>query len=223
MTSRPPAPQPEASARATALACLVVLAAFGAAVSMLTGGLEHWTFESLRKAQAASGQRVAPATVLRNSRGEHHAAWGVRNEDKRPVIHIVDFIYTTCPTVCQALGSEYQQMQRLLRDAPDSGVRLLSISFDGARDGADELAAYARRYGADAAVWSVTAPADAAEQRALLRALGVVAVPDGLGGYVHNASLHLIDARGQLHAIYDYSEWARALAHARGIAQEATP
>jgi protein SCO1 len=190
---------------------------------MLTGGGEHWTFESLRKAQAASGQVVAPVLVLRNSRGEQRAAWSTHGKDQGPTVHIVDFIYTTCPTVCQALGSEYQQMQRALLDAPDSNVRLLSISFDAARDGPGELAAYERRHGADDAVWRVTAPADATEQHALLRALGVVAVPDGWGGYVHNASLHLIDARGQLHAIYDHSEWPRALAHAHRLAHPAAP
>ena len=40
-------------------------------------------------------------------------------------------------------------------------------------------------------------------QPALLSAFGAVAVPDGLGGYEHNAAIHLLDDAGRLVRISD--------------------
>jgi protein SCO1 len=59
------------------------------------------------------------------------------------------------------------------------------------------------------------------ESRALLRALGVVVVPDGSGGFVHNGAIHLLDGQGSLRALFDYTRWPEALAAARRVAEEA--
>ncbi len=133
-------------------------------------------------------------------------------------VQLLDFIYTTCPTLCQALGSEYQRMQRALDDLPATGVHLVSLSFDVARDGQGELAAYAARHRAQPEHWTVAAPLTAEGIRRLMQQLGVVAVADGLGGYVHNGEIHLIDGAGVLRGIYAYAEWPAALAAARGLA-----
>ena len=45
-------------------------------------------------------------------------------------------------------------------------------------------------------------------------ARGVVAVPDGFGGFVHNGAIHLIDADGTLRGIFDLDEWPQALERA---------
>jgi protein SCO1 len=55
----------------------------------------------------------------------------------------------------------------------------------------------------------------------LLSSLGVVVIPDGLGGYAHNAGPHLIDRHGRLHAVHNAEDWLTALAHARRIADAA--
>jgi protein SCO1/2 len=140
-------------------------------------------------------------------------------DGKRPgEVHLLDFIYTTCPTLCQALGSEYQRMRRALDDLPAKGVHLVSLSFDVARDGQSELAAYAARHHAQPGHWTVAAPLTAEGNRRLMQQLGVVAVADGLGGYVHNGEIHLIDAAGVVRGIYAYDQWPAALAAARSLA-----
>jgi protein SCO1 len=203
----------------TLAVCAAVLAVFGAVTHGLTGGFEHWTFESLRVTRAAAGNTTVPAMLVRNSTGGVEVLWQRSGAASLAPITIVDFIYTTCPTVCQALGSEYQRMQSQLRSDSEAGVRLLSISFDPARDSPNALAAYGRRFAANDDLWQLAAPTDDATLQTLLRRLGVVAVPDGSGGFVHNAALHLIDEGGRLHAIYDTADWAGALAHARRLAQ----
>jgi protein SCO1/2 len=200
---------------ATAWACALTFAFAVAAIGTLTRGFEHWTFEDLRQAQARLGELRAPPIAARTSRGELRTLF----DGKAPgEVQLVDFIYTACPTLCQALGSEYQRMQRALDDLPAKGVQLVSLSFDIARDGQAELAAYAARHRARPEHWTVAAPLAAADNRQLMQQLGVVVVADGLGGYLHNGEIHLFDADGVLRGVYAYDQWAAALAAARRLA-----
>jgi protein SCO1/2 len=125
----------------------------------------------------------------------------------------VEFIYTRCPTLCRTLGVEFRQVSELLhaqRLADD--VALVSISFDPDHDLRRELARYARDHGADGEHWRVARVRNAADRDALLQAFGVVVIPDGLGGYEHNAAIHLVDARGRLVQIADIGQPAQFVA-----------
>jgi protein SCO1/2 len=141
----------------------------------------------------------------------------------QPAAFLVDFIYTRCPGVCSALGSEYLQMQRALAArtaaAPASAnVRLVSISLDVAGDDVAALAGYAARFGADPARWTIAVPASAVDAEVLLRSLEVVSIPDGQGGFVHNGAIHLVDARGRLRGLFELDGWPQALAAAERLA-----
>ena len=64
----------------------------------------------------------------------------------------------------------------------------------------------------------------AADLAAWLRTFGIVVIPDGYGGYEHNAALHLVDERGRLVRILDLGatdEAASFLAGARSVARVA--
>jgi protein SCO1/2 len=191
-----------------------------------TGGFEHWTFESLRREQAARGRLHAPDVVLIDSLGQDRRPWNRRQPGEarpgRGDVLIVDFIFTRCVTVCQSLGTAFQQMQaQLPADGGRDGtprIRLLSISFDPGHDTPAALHAYALRHRADPSRWAVAVPTGARETQALLRALGVVVIPDGWGGYTHNAGLHVIDASGRLAGIHDLDAWPQAMADAQARA-----
>ena len=53
---------------------------------------------------------------------------------------------------------------------------------------------------------------DPIELRGLLDAFGVVVLPDGAGGFVHNAAIYLVDATGRLAHVYDADAAERAIA-----------
>jgi protein SCO1/2 len=199
----------------TAWACWLTFAACLAVVGALTRGFEYWTFEGLRQARAELGELRAPPTTTRTSQGETRTLF--EGKSSRAVV-LVDFVYTTCPYVCQALGSDFQRLQQALDDDPAPGVHLVSLSFDGGRDGQAALAAYANRFRARPERWTVASPLTAELNRQLMQSLGVVAVADGLGGYVHNGDIHLIDGAGVLHGIYSHDGWEAALAAARNLA-----
>jgi protein SCO1 len=205
-----PAPRP---LWPTLLCCGVLLAVFAAAVARISNGFELWTFESLRRAQAQQGLLQASPLAATLSDGSQRVLWA---GGAAPRAFLVDFIYTRCPTVCQSLGSEYQRMQaELARQA--APVQLVSLSFDPAHDDVAALAAYASLHHAEPARWWIAVPAAADSQR-LLGELGVVAVPDGLGGYLHNGAIHLLDGEGRLREVFDDDDWPQALVAAQRLA-----
>lgn len=203
----------------TLMACLFVLSAFASATAALTHGFTWWTFESVRRAEARAGRLVAAPIDVIDSENRELALWAATGDPD--AIFIVDFVYTHCITVCQALGPEFARMQALVAANPASrrSLRLASLSLDVERDGSAELGAYARRNHADPAIWSVAAPRSLQTSAQLMRQLGVIAIPDGFGGFVHNGTIHVIDGRGVVRGIYDTAGWRDALAAASALAE----
>lgn len=190
------------SARRTTIAATLVFAAGLAAAHSATDGFEAYTLESARRLAALNAPAPVPDLAL-----ELADAGGARLRDLPGRVLLVDFIYTSCPTTCAALGSVYARLQRRLAPEIAAGtVRLVSISFDPGRDGPAELRAYRARYSQDAAGWDLGRPERAAELKRWLAAFGVVVIPDGLGGYAHNAALHVVGPDRKLVAILDFDD-----------------
>lgn len=57
----------------------------------------------------------------------------------------LNFIFTTCTTICPVMTATFAQMRRELGDAGD-GLRLVSISIDPEYDRPDKLQAYAEQF-----------------------------------------------------------------------------
>ena len=89
-------------------------------------------------------------------------------------------------------------MRRFNADPSLGGVNLVSISFDVAGDSTSRLREYAAHYGAETGRWRIARLRNASDLRALLRAFGIVVIPDGVGGFQHNAAIHLLNTEGRL-------------------------
>jgi protein SCO1/2 len=199
----------------TALASLALALLGWQSAAWLTQDFRVWTAEGARRLTVIDRPVHAPAAALAGPQmtGQNLPDW-LAGPGR---VTVVDFVYTRCATVCSALGSEFQQLQRSI--SADPAVRLLSISFDPAHDDAAQLQQYANRWGADPRTWRVVSVPDAGELKRLLDAFQVVVIPDGLGGYEHNAALLIVDGRGRLVRIFDHTELDAALSYARSIAQ----
>ncbi len=191
-----------------------------ASAHVLTHDFQVWTAEGARRLEVALSPVAAPAVPL-------SAPWTASQRLDQVLADghaatIVDFVYTRCTTVCLALGNTFQQLQTAIvsvnPDAVDPSVRLLSISFDPAHDDTQTLRQYAARLHADPRVWRFAGPRNAHDLTQLLKPYEVVVIPDGLGGFEHNAALLVVDPRGRLVRIFDYAEADLALAYARSIA-----
>ncbi len=195
----------------TLLASGLILAAGLASLAAITAGFHAFTTETARRLAIAHQPRAIPAARLETAQGDVLDLARLRGRWL-----LVDFIYTRCMTYCSVQGNEFARLQERLRDAiEDDRVALLSISFDPEHDGPAALAAYQKRSGDRGRGWIATRPADTASLRPLLDAFEVKAIPDGSGGFVHNAAIEVVDPQGRLVAVFD---WDAASAAATYVA-----
>ena len=195
----------------TTVATLAIAFVLGAALWQSTDGLRAFTTEGIRRLSVMEQPRAVPAVRLIDMRGRE-----LTLADEIGRVVVVEFIYTTCPTICVALGESFAKLRDQIPTAGLANeVRLISISFD-LRDNPEALRDYAQVHGADGRLWITARPENEQAQRALLKAFGVTVIPDGAGGFVHNTALHVVERRGRLVAIFDIGEEAQVLAAIRG-------
>jgi len=65
---------------------------------------------------------------------------------------IVDFFFTSCPSICPKLTRNMKTLQTAFKKT-DSLVRFISISVDPVRDSASRLKAYGDKFGIDHDTW----------------------------------------------------------------------
>lgn len=187
-----------ASLVATALVALLGVGVFWSG----TDGFTAFTAETARRADVLRSPRSLPAAALEDQDGRRFSL-----QDYQGRLLAVEFIYTRCATICRSLGMAFRQVrERLPAQALGRDVVLLSISFDAARDDPASLKAYGQAFGADGAHWRIARIHSPADVAPLLAAFGVVVIADGLGGFEHNAAIHLLGRDGRLAQISDIDQ-----------------
>lgn len=182
---------------------LLALLLGGAGLALGTDGFRALTEEGARRLRVAEETPPAPLLVLEDMRGAESRLGHDPGTRARPAA--VEFVYATCPDVCVAAAADFARLRDRVVEAGLGGrVRLLSVSFDP-RDGPAELQDYGKRHGADGRTWTVARipPADLPRLR---RGYGLRVIPDGWGGFQHNAAIHVLDGEGRLVAIFDTAD-----------------
>lgn len=94
-------------------------------------------------------------------------------------IVVMDFVYTSCTTVCPVISAVFGQVQNKLGDQLGNEVVLVSVSVDPVRDTPQRLKAYAAKHKAQPGwIWLT------GDKRTLDKVL------DGLGAYTPNFENH---------------------------------
>ncbi len=183
--------------------CAVIILG-GGVLWAATDGFRAFTEEGARRLNVAENQPALPLLVLEDMNGDELRLG--RDGDTADRITLVEFIYTTCPTICQVSGGDYARLRdRLARAGLGDRVRLLSVSFDPLRDRPQEMRGYAGIHGADGAIWMI-ARIRPRYLDLMKRSFGLRVIPDEMGGYQHNAAIHLIDRSGRLAGIFNTSD-----------------
>jgi len=97
----------------------------------------------------------------------------------RDRVAVIDFVFTTCATICPVLSASFARLQERLGERLARDVQLVSISIDPARDTPARLRAYAHRYHAGPHWTWLTGPIDDVER-----------VLNALGAYTPDATAH---------------------------------
>jgi protein SCO1/2 len=121
----------------------------------------------------------------------------------------LNFIFTTCTTICPVMTATFAQMRRELGDAGDQ-LRLVSISIDPEYDRPDKLKAYAAQFRAGAGWDFLTG--DSADIVRVLKSLDSYA-----GSKMNHQPITLLKSPGS-------SSWTRieGLASGKDLANEVT-
>ncbi len=124
----------------------------------------HQMMAAPRRATRTTADYQVPAVDLVRDDGKAVSLRDVL-DDGKPVA--VEFIYTTCTTICPVMNQVFAQLQQKLGPDRDR-VHLVSISIDPEQDTPARLAAYARRFHAGPGwrLYTGTVQASVAAQRA---------------------------------------------------------
>lgn len=176
----------------------LVLSIGMAALAFETDGFRVVTSAGARQLAVERQPRAVPDVRLADQQG---TVFTLGDYKGRAVL--IDFIYTRCPTICGQLGDGLAGVRTLAKKSDTARVALLSISFDPKNDDREALRLYGERFGAKPPQWRIAAPVDAHGLDVLLKSFGVVVIPDGMGGFIHNGAIYLVDAQGRLARILD--------------------
>jgi len=209
---------------AAATATLIVAVVGGAWLCNTTYGLHVFTAEGARRADATRKKTLVPKVVLETMTGAQlQIPQDARStdHDQRNLrkILIVEFIYASCPTICQTAGADLARLVAQLKSANlDQHVKILSVSFDPQHDGIRELQFYGDAHGADGDIWTIARPTQR-DLPKLLADYGVVVIPNEYGGFEHNTALHVVNKDGRLTAILNTDDVKGAIRATREAMQ----
>jgi protein SCO1/2 len=137
----------------------------------------------------------APPFTLTDQDGQ-----AVSLHDYHGRIVVLDFIYTTCTTVCPRLTATFRDLQDGLGSDFGKKVALVSITIDPATDTPAVLKAFGEEWGAGFDGWAfLTGSASEIES---VTAQYAVYVANTDAGLAHTDTILLIDQRGQLRSVF---------------------
>lgn len=119
------------------------------------------------RAEAVSHLNIPDVTVM-DQDGKPVHFYSDLVKDK---VVAVNFVFTTCTTICPPMGANFAKLQKILGDRAGRDVHLISVSVDPTTDTPERMKAWGRKFGAGPGWTLVTGGKE--EVTRLLKALGV--------------------------------------------------
>ncbi|HEX4940793.1 MAG TPA: SCO family protein [Candidatus Kapabacteria bacterium] len=121
----------------------------------------------------------------------------------RGKVVLLNFGFASCPDVCPMVLARLRQVVNEL-GADASGVQVVFVSFDPARDSIAQLKGYVAHFHPDI----IGATGTETEIAAIARRYGVVYMKEDTGsaagyGFAHSDFIYLLDAEGKVRKLYD--------------------
>lgn len=136
----------------------------GADVEVDPHAHHHHMMSTMKRATRTTADYTVPAVKLVRDDGK---TVSLKDEldDGRPVV--LDFIFTTCSTICPVMSGTFAQLQHKLGEGGDR-VHLVSISIDPEEDTPTRLSGYAKQFkaGSQWRLYTGSVEASIAAQRA---------------------------------------------------------
>ncbi|WP_100610137.1 SCO family protein [Confluentibacter lentus] len=142
----------------------------------------------------------------------------ISNKDYEGKVYIVEFFFTTCPTICPRMNSNLVQIQNEFNDFENFGVASFTINPE--YDSPQVLKEYAKKYGITNPNWHLLT----GDQNAIYKLsnegfnLYTAKEENALGGFEHSGNFALIDKKGFIRSRKD--EFGNPIIYYKGIVSE---
>ncbi len=143
-------------------------------------------------------KKKAPAFKFVNQYGDT-----ISNEDYLGKVYLVEFFFTTCPTICPIMNKNLVEIQDEFKQNSDFGIA--SFTIDPAHDTPQVLAEYAEQYGITNPNWNLLTGEREDIYELANKGFGIYAGEDAeaAGGFAHQGMFALVDKEGYIRSRKD--------------------
>lgn len=190
----------------TAVSLALILLLFLAALYPVTHGFRALSAETARRFELADSPRPLPDLPMIDAQLRQFSLSSLPGSARRWTI--ATLAYTRCIDICRTSASGLAFLQQAIQDSKQlqDRVQLLTLSFDPTFDTPEQLQRYAAQLGARPDYWRFATVTQASSLKPMLDLFDAIVLPDGMGGYDHNAALFLIDSSGKVMRAYDVNQ-----------------
>ena len=120
----------------------------------------------------------------------------ITNNDYLGKVYVVEFFFTTCPTICPKMNANLVQIQNAFKDYDNFGVASFTINPE--HDTVEVLKAYAEKYEVTNPNWHLMTGNKEAIYELANQGFNIYAGenPEAEGGFEHSGNFALIDKNG---------------------------
>jgi protein SCO1/2 len=137
--------------------------------------------------------RQVPAFSFINQNGDV-----ITNKDYEGKVYVIEFFFTTCPTICPIMNSNLVQIQNEFKGFENFGVASFTINPE--HDTPEVLKEYAEKYGITNPNWHLMTGNQSEIYRLANEGFNLYTAQDAdvVGGFEHSGNFALIDKKGYL-------------------------
>jgi protein SCO1/2 len=142
----------------------------------------------------------------------------ISNNDYLGKVYVVEFFFTTCPTICPIMTQNLVELQETFKDNEDFGVA--SFTINPRYDTPSVLTAYADKYGITDKDWHLMTGDQEKIYELAQQGFYIFATEDqeAPGGFEHSGMFALVDKNGYIRSRED--EFGNPLIYYRGTITE---
>ncbi|MGK0252761.1 MAG: protein SCO1/2 [Mariniflexile sp.] len=142
----------------------------------------------------------------------------ITNKDYEGKVFVVEFFFTTCPTICPRMNANLIKIQNTFEEFKNFGVASFTINPD--YDTPEILKVYAEKYGVISANWHLMTGDKEAIYKLSNEGFNLYTAEESevAGGFEHSGNFALIDKNGFIRSRKD--EFGNPIIYYRGIVSE---
>ena len=181
---------------------LVIFLLFGCEESPKLPYLGNSDVEYIEKEGVIYADTVYPKIPLFqfiNQEGKH-----VTNSTYKGKIWIVEFFFTSCPTICPIMNKQLKRLYNQFDKQEQAELQFLSFSIDPTKDNPRVLKKYQINHNITYKNWDFLTGNEAETHRLGIQHFLTFAGKDSesAGGYAHSGSFTLVDSKGYVRGVY---------------------